>query len=106
MNPLSITFHCTDAQLKNWEEYINQFFLSMIDDLIDVKEYIFSEVNTDMLAEGKNFNLLLFFETKEMRKEFIKNELVTISQRIESKFANEVMIFPTFLHLIQYRLGK
>lgn len=104
MTTLSITFHCTETILENWKNYIDTEFLTMIENLMDVEKYIFSEVDTEMIQEGKNFNLLLLFDDEDIRNIFMKNEFVNISERVETKFGNEVMIFPTFLHPIQHRL--
>lgn len=106
MTTLSITFHCTLTALENWQQYMDTELLAMIENLMDVEKYIFSEVDTEMIQEGKNFNLLLLFDNEDIRNIFMKNEFVNISERVEIKFGNEVMIFPTFLHLIQYRFGK
>ena len=69
--------------------------------LYDVEKYILSEVETEMLTEGKNTNLLLVFENQQKREEFISTELLNISERIFLKFGESVMIFKTDLNPIK-----
>ena len=70
----------------------------MIENLMDVEKYILSEVQSDMINEGKNTNLLLVFDNEEKRDDFIEIELKNITERIESKFGENVMVFTTFLN--------
>ena len=65
---------------------------------MDVEKYILSEVESEMISEGKNTNLLLIFDDIEKRQEFIDIEFKNITERIEAKFGQEVMIFETFLN--------
>ena len=51
-----------------------------------------------MINEGKNTNLLLVFDNEEKRDDFIEIELKNITERIESKFGENVMVFTTFLN--------
>ena len=103
MSVLSLTFHTTESALKNWENYTEVELQLLIENLVDVDKYILSEVQTDMISEGKNTNLLLVFSNDELRDLFIENELVNISERIEGKFGESVMIFKTFLNPIKTR---
>ncbi|WP_238585004.1 DUF4286 family protein [Chryseobacterium sp. Leaf201] len=95
---LSITFHCTKENLAEWEIYMNETLVLMAENLMDVNKYILSEVHSDYIDEGKNYNLLLLFDNQEVREDFVKSELQNISERIETKFGQEVMIFNTFLN--------
>ncbi|WPO81089.1 DUF4286 family protein [Chryseobacterium sp. JJR-5R] len=95
---LSITFHCTKDNLAEWEIYMNETLVLMAENLMDVNKYILSEVHSDYIDEGKNYNLLLLFDNQEVREDFVKSELQNISERIEMKFGQEVMIFNTFLN--------
>lgn len=104
MSVLSITFHCTKDNLSEWENYIDETLVLMTENLIDVNKYILSEVHSDYIEEGKNYNLLLIFDNDELREDFIKSELLNISERIEKKFGQEVMIFNTFLNPKKSRL--
>ncbi len=98
MSLLSITFHCTKNNIEEWENYIDETLVLMAENLMDVNKYILSEVHTDYIEEGKNYNLLLMFDNEDLREDFIKSELVNIAERVEKKFGQEVMIFNTFLN--------
>ncbi|UTX49650.1 DUF4286 family protein [Chryseobacterium sp. MA9] len=104
MSVLSITFHCTKDNLEEWENYIDETLVLMTENLMDVDKYILSEVHSDFIEEGKNYNLLLIFDNDELREDFIQSELLNISERIEKKFGQEVMIFNTFLNPKKSRL--
>lgn len=98
MSVLSITFHCTKNNLEEWENYIDETLVLMTENLIDVNKYILSEVHSDYIEEGKNYNLLLVFDNDDLREDFIKSELQNIAERVEAKFGQEIMIFNTLLN--------
>ena len=98
MSVLSITFHCTKDNIEEWENYVDDTLVLMTENLLDVEKYILSEVHSDFIEDGKNYNLLLIFDDEEKRTEFMQSELLNISERIEKKFGQEVMIFNTFLN--------
>ncbi|WP_080779367.1 DUF4286 family protein [Chryseobacterium phocaeense] len=98
MSLLSITFHCTKNNIEEWENYIDETLVLMAENLMDVNKYILSEVHSDFIEEGKNYNLLLMFDNDDVREDFIQSEMLNISERIEKKFGQEVMIFNTFLN--------
>ena len=98
MSILSITFHTVESQIENWNQYTDTELALMIDNLYDVEKYILSEVKSEMLTEGKNTNLLLIFDNNEKRQDFIEIELINITDRIESTFGENVMIFQTLLN--------
>lgn len=98
MSVLSITFHCTKNNVEEWENYIDETLVLMTENLMDVSKYILSEVHSDYIDEGKNYNLLLIFDNDELRNDFIESELKNIAERIEKKFGQEIMIFNTFLN--------
>lgn len=104
MSMLSITFHCTKDNLAEWEIYMDETLVLMAENLMDVNKYILSEVHSDYIDEGKNYNLLLLFDNQEVREDFVKSELQNISERIEMKFGQEVMIFNTFLNTKTLRM--
>ncbi len=104
MSILSITFHCTKNNLEAWENYMDETLVLMTENLMDVNQYILSEVHSDYIEEGKNYNLLLIFDNDELREDFIKSEMENIAERIEAKFGQEVMIFNTFLNPKKLRL--
>ena len=98
MSFLSLTFHNTESINKEWENYLGNDLHQMIENLMDVEKYILSEVQSDLINEGKNTNLLLVFDNEEKRDDFIEIELKNITERIESKFGENVMVFTTFLN--------
>ena len=98
MSVLSLTFHSTESATEKWENYLREELHQMVENLMDVEKYILSEVESDMISEGKNTNLLLIFDDIEKRQEFIDIEFKNITERIEAKFGQEVMIFETFLN--------
>jgi len=98
MSVLSITFHCTKNNIEEWENYVDDTLVLMTENLMDVEKYILSEVQSDYIEDGKNYNLLLIFDHEEKRTDFMESELENISEIIEKKFGQEIMIFSTFLN--------
>lgn len=104
MSVLSITFHTTIATQTEWEQYVNDTLILMAENLMDADHYILSEVHSDMVNEGKNYNLLLIFANDSLRSEFMESEMENIRERVAQKFGDQVMIFETFLNPIRQRL--
>ena len=98
MTLLSITFHTTENVSAAWEKYLLEDLHQMIENLLDAEKYLLSEVESKMISEGKNTNLLLMFENMEKRQEFTESELPNITERIEKEFGEQVMIFKTALN--------
>ena len=98
MSVISITFHSVESVQKEWKDFVEKDFHQMIENLIDVEKYMLSEVESDMINEGKNTNLLLIFDNEEKRTDFTEIELLNISEIIERKFGESVMIFITYLN--------
>ena len=98
MSVLSLTFHTPEDLCQEWETYIKTDLLQMAENLMDVEKYILSEVASDMIGEGKNTNLLLIFENDEKRTDFVEIELINITEIIDAKFGQEIMIFETHLN--------
>ncbi len=98
MSILSVTFHSTADLQERWEKYLNEELKNMADNLLEAEKYVLSTVETDMVREGQNTNLLLFFPDDEKRSEFMQNELVNISELITATFGDQVMIFATLLN--------
>ncbi|MBV2166704.1 MAG: DUF4286 family protein [Kaistella sp.] len=98
MSILSLTFHTPANLVASWDEYIETDLENMVENLMDVEKYILSEVESDMISEGKNTNLLLLFDDVEKRQDFLEIEFKNITERIEAKFGQDVMIFETFLN--------
>ena len=97
MSILSITFHTIENKIEEWDIYVESDLHQMVENLLDVEKYILSEVRSDMLGEGKNTNLLLIFDNDDMRDQFMESELVNLEERINTRFGEYVMVFPTFL---------
>lgn len=104
MSVLSLTFHTTENISQDWENYMQKDLHQMVENLIDVEKYILSEVESEMINEGKNTNLLLVFDNEEKRQDFIEIELINITDRIEGTFGENVMIFQTLLNPKAMRL--
>jgi len=98
MSILSITFHTVEDKIEEWDLYVDNDLHQMVENLIDVEKYILSEVHSDMVNEGKNTNLFLLFDNAEIRDQFMESEMVNLAERINQRFGEEVMIFPTFLN--------
>lgn len=98
MSILSLTFHCTREKINEWEKYIDENLILMTENLMDVEQYILSVVESDYIQEGKNYNLLLIFDNNDLRNDFVESELKNIEERINKEFADQVMIFNTFLN--------
>ena len=105
MSILSITFHCPEFLLNDWNIYVDETLSLMADNLMEVDHYILSEVYTEMLTEGKNYNLLLIFAENDLRSQFLENEFLNIEERIHAKFGDQVMIFVTHLDPKKSRLS-
>lgn len=104
MSVLSVTFHTIESELQNWSNFVKTDLIKIIKNLYDAEKYILSEVETEMLTEGKNTNLLIVFENQQKREEFLSTELVNISERIAQKFGENVMIFVTKLNPFQQKI--
>jgi hypothetical protein len=88
MSILSITFHTTENKIQEWDLYLENELHQMVENLMDVDRYILSEVYSEMLNEGKNTNLFLWFDNDELRNQFMESELVNIEERIVSGICN------------------
>lgn len=104
MSILSLTFHTPEDLCGAWEIFMKTELLQMVKNLMDVEKYMVSEVASDMIGEGKNTNLLLIFESDEKRTDFVQIELINITEIIETKFGQEVMMFETYLNPFSSRI--
>ena len=98
MSILSITFHTPEHLLSDWEKFQENSLENLIENLIQVENYILSDVESEMLHEGKNTNLLLIFEDENLREEFVESELLNLQHHIEKEFGEDVMVFKTYLN--------
>jgi hypothetical protein len=70
MSLLSVTFHSTADIQNQWSDYLTTELHQMVENLLDVEKYILSEVESEMVSEGQNTNLLLMFADAEKRQYF------------------------------------
>ena len=96
---LSITFHTEEHKINDWNSFLEEELLEIIKNFS--RKYIISEVQSEMLSEGKNTNILLFFDNQSDRIYFLENKLPHISNKIFDKFSESVLIFNTFLNKIE-----
>lgn len=96
---LSITFHTVENTIKEWDNFVKNELIPNIQSFD--KKYILTEVETEMLSEGKNTNLLLFFENQRDRILFLEQTFPLIFHKILSHFQENVLIFKTFLNTIK-----
>ena len=78
MSVLSLTFHSTESITDDWENYMENHLHQMVENLIDVEKYILSEVESEMVNEGKNTNLFVGFDNGELRSQVMESELLTL----------------------------
>ncbi|MCP1252768.1 MULTISPECIES: DUF4286 family protein [Elizabethkingia] len=105
MSVLSVTFHVESTVQPQWYDFLEKEFPALVENLYDVEKFIFSEVDSDYIQEGKNYNLLLIFDDHEIRSGFLLNEMQNLSEIIHNKFSQEqVIIFITELNPITKRL--
>ncbi|NAW50923.1 DUF4286 family protein [Elizabethkingia argentiflava] len=99
MSVLSITFHVESNVQMLWSNFMETEFYHWIDSLSDVEKYIFSEVDSLYIDEGKNYNLLMIFHNLENRNTFLSNTIENLRKSIYQKFSQEeVLIFITELN--------
>lgn len=98
MSVLSLTFHAVPGVVEEWKNYSQETLSLLAENLMDAEKYILSEVESDMIGEGLNTNLLLIFDSAEKRQEFLDHEFENIRERVEGKFGDQVMIFKTHLN--------
>jgi len=105
MNLLSITFHVEQNALPKWKNFLDNNFSKWLEETSIIDRFIFSEVESEMIEEGVNYNLLLIFKNQEIRSDFAHREMRDIAQIIDEQFIpQEVIIFPTFLNRISHQL--
>lgn len=98
MSILSITFHTPENLLEKWEKFQSEKLEQLVDNLVQVEKFILSDVESDMLNEGKNTNLLLIFDEETFRQEFIESEFQNLQYHVQQDFGEDVMVFVTQLN--------
>lgn len=101
MSILSITFHTIESQLLLWQKFVDEELFHWLEDLNRAEKYILSEVESEMLTEGKNTNLLIIFDQIEKRNDFVQKEFLLLVEKISYRFGDAVMIFKTELNSIK-----
>ena len=104
MSLLSLTFHTEQKTVETFDAYCKNELKQMIENLMQVEKYYFSEVASTYIENGKNYNLLLIFDDEVLRSEFITNELQNIKDHLAKSFCEKVMIFQTELDLLHSRI--
>ncbi len=104
MSVISITFHTVESENQQWDFFIENDLPQLIDNLFEVEKYILSEVDSEMIMEGKNTNMLLVFQDEEKREDFRQIELQNITEIVEKKFGENVMVFTTLLNPLKIKL--
>lgn len=93
---LSITFHIEEKHITEWNIYINENLVPHIQSL--GLSFILSNVDTEMLSEGQNSNLLLFFNNSNERENFIQNDFQKLCEPAKQEFQKDIIIFKTLLN--------
>lgn len=101
MKVLSLTFHSMETIAEAWENFVQNELIEMAESLSDVEKYLISDVETAMISEGKNTNLLLVFGEDASRRNFLENDLQNIALELETTFGSNVLIFDTLLNPIK-----
>lgn len=101
MKILSLTFHSIETILPHWKLFFSSELTHYIEGMKDIGRLIFSEVETEILNEGKNYNVLLFFENEISRNSFLTDEFPKLEDYIFKHFGNDVMVFKTYINPIK-----
>lgn len=97
---LSITFHTEEQKLSEWYIYLKN---ELIPDIRTLNQkYILSEVESEMLSEGKNTNLLFLFDNEVDRELFLEQKFPLLVEKTLKQFQESVLIFKTFLNRIEF----
>lgn len=98
MSILSLTFHSEENSLADWENYLSKNLHSLTEKNSSIDKFILSDVETPMLQEGKNTNLLLFFKNANERNLFLEKEIPKIHLELQQYFGEKVLMFATLLN--------
>lgn len=105
MKLISVTFHIVETCLPRWKSFLKDELIGWLENNKEIGQYLFTEVQSDLVAEGINFNLLLIFKDEDSRNRFVELELQKILDLLHPHFGSqEVMVFQTFLNQISHRL--
>lgn len=105
MNLLSVAFHIEAKALPKWQRFISENWPDLITKLAYFDRYIFSEVESPLIEEGSNYNLLIVFDHQAHKTLFLQQEMAKVVSEIQQHFnGDEVVIFHTSLHPIAHQL--
>lgn len=104
MHILSFTFHSEEQSVENWKIYMEDYLIKSLENLENIKDFFLSKVENEMIHEGENFNLLLFFDSENSSKDFLEKDFTKLFGEIENEFENKVLIFRTELKKIKTSL--
>lgn len=99
---LSITFHIEENRIIEWNKYLEDNLIPHIQSL--GLPFLLSNVDTEMLSEGQNNNLLLFFNNREEREIFIQKDFPKLCEPAMQEFQKDIIIFKTLLNSLAKRL--
>lgn len=98
MNLLSISFHVEVQVIDHWEILSRDHLSELLKKMKIFTNFIFSTVESAVTGEGRNYNLLLFFDDQKTRNEFHHQGFIELIQLIENDFKKEeVMVFETLI---------
>lgn len=100
MSILSITFHAVTERITDWEQYLQHHLPIWLPKTPSLQQWYLSEIESEMIQEGKNYNLLLFFHNETERASYISNELPLLGVDIQKTFGTDVMVFESKLNPI------
>lgn len=96
---LSITFHVPYNLAESWGNFRKNILRTWID--LQEIPYHLTEIESEMVTEGKNTNLILFFENSESRELFFEKKIIKIESTVEGQFSDQVMLFVSKLNPIE-----
>lgn len=97
----SISYHYAPEIKKQWENWKTSHFIPMIENLMDITQYYFSEVQTDFTQDGHTESLLLGFESQDLLQGFIDNELLILEEALQKNFGENVLFMKSQLNVLQ-----
>lgn len=97
---LSVSFHATPEKIEDWKVYLQGSVMPWAKNFCGEKRVLLSEIETEVVAEGKNYNLLLFFDNATLRNHFFDEKIALLIKDITATFGNEVVVFPSKLNQI------
>ena len=91
MSVLSVTFHVESTVQPQWYDFLEKEFPALVENLYDVEKFIFSEVDSDYIQEGKRFQMRYFLIW--IRKQLTFRITSTTLYRNQKCFLQEYQLF-------------